>query len=100
MPEATLFPITFCANFYLRIRKLGVEEIRLDKQEKGLSNTTPANSQCPVVVSFPGDFSAIFPKDPIGLDCFFIPSIGCILPKPNFSRLGSSNPPHFFGYIC
>ena len=53
----------------------------------------PINSQCPVVVSLPGDLSAILPQPEEQALVGGTPSMGTMLPSPSFSRLGRCSPP-------
>ena len=59
---------------------------------KGFSETSPAISQWPVVVSLPLDFSCKVPYCPIGVAVLLIPSKSWILPNPNNSKDGTSSP--------
>src|SRR5271166_5823385 len=48
----------------------------------------PAISQCPVVVSLPGDASAHLPKAAVGCAAGSMCASGLIFPKPNTARFG------------
>ncbi|MDU3152835.1 MAG: hypothetical protein E6706_00930 [Anaerococcus hydrogenalis] len=57
----------------------------------GVFEIIPAISQCPVVVSFPFEASAIFAKEAIGFFTLLSRFTPSILNKPNFSRFGQEN---------
>ena len=59
----------------------------------GSGEYIPAISQCPIVVSFPADTSASFPKHPMGLSQRSRLCAPSILPIPSFTILGILRPP-------
>jgi len=91
VPEATQLPITF-----FPVKSSNSPIISSGKPSgytgKALSNIIPANSQCPVVVSFPSETSAILPNAPIGFAALLIFLTSIILPNPMLSKFSSWKP--------
>lgn len=93
VPEAVLFPRNPAHPVTVKnccIRPGGNPD---GKVGNSLSRTSPASSQCPVVLSFPRDRCAIRPKNARGVFVGRTPSIGRILPNPQASSTGSRSPP-------
>ncbi len=92
VPDATLLPRTFRPILFSN-SSISSGGKPSGYTGKGLSNITPASSQCPVVVSFPADFSAAFPYAAVGSFTAGTPSISMIFPIPIFCMFGSESPP-------
>ena len=99
VPDAAIFPIIFLPVTRVKSSNnfLGKEGNSDGKVVKADSSSKPANSQCPVVVSLPGDFSFITPKLAKGL--FVTSQPGSSFPKskeafpnPSFVRFGHFAP--------
>src|SRR5687768_13557092 len=60
---------------------------------------TPIISQWPVVVSFPGESSAIAPQLARGAAEGGQPSISVMFPKPQLCRFGNASPPTRFAVL-
>jgi hypothetical protein len=59
----------------------------------GTSVTSPAISQCPVMVSLPADASTMLPYAPSGAATAGTPAICVTCPNPSAPRFGNASPP-------